>query len=439
MTGLARKSLSAPSPARAFLFDVDGTLVDSGGAGLRAMRRAFQEVIGVQDPFRGDSFTGRTDPHIFRTAVKRHLRRDPTAAEERAFFDCYLRCLSEEVPSSRRYRVLPGVVTVLEALSARPGCLLGLCTGNLEEGARLKLARANLNRFFAFGGFGSDDEDRAALTRVAIERARIAAGGPVDPLVIGDSPHEVTAARRNGARVALVATGWTPSEALRALDPDLFFESFADEEATVARLLGLGDSIRAGVADVARAADVVRQGGVLVHPTSTLYGFGGDAMDAAVVARVRRLKGGREAPFLVLVPGAEAAWSLASEVPEAARRLASRFWPGPLTLVLPASDRVPRHLAGPGGTVAVRVDAHPFAHALAAAAGVPLLSSSANRSGEPPPSAPDEVSRDLVLACDLFIEDHVALEGRPSSVVRVRDDCVEVLREGAIPRGDIEQ
>lgn len=439
MTGIARNSLSAPSPVRAFLFDVDGTLVDSGGAGLRAMRRAFTEVVGVEDPFRGDSFTGRTDPHIFRTAVERHLRRTATPAEEREFFDRYLRSLAREVPESPRYRVLPGIVAVLEALSARPGCLLGLCTGNLEEGARIKLARADLNRFFAFGGFGSDDPDRAALTRVAIERARVAAGGPVDPLVIGDSPHEVTAARRNGVRVALVATGWTPREALRALDPDLFFESFADEEATVARLLDLGDSLRAGVADVARAVDVVRRGGVILHPTSTLVGFGGDAMDPAVVARVRGLKGGRDTPFLVLVPSAEAAWSLASEVPEAARRLASRFWPGPLTLVLPASDRVPRHLAGPDGTVAVRVDSHPFARALAAAAGVPLLSSSANRSGEPPPSAPDEVSRDLVLACDLFIEDHGALEGRPSSVVRVRDDRVEVLREGAISRGDIER
>lgn len=436
---ITRDSLSAPCPARAFLFDVDGTLVDSGGAGLRAMRRAFTEVVGLADPFRGDSFTGRTDPHIFRTAVQRHLGRAATPAEERAFLDRYLRHLSEEVPSSPRYRVLPGVVTVLEALSARPGCLLGLCTGNLEAGARIKLARADLNRFFAFGGFGSDDPDRAALTRVAIERARVAAAGPVDPLVIGDSPHEVTAARRNGARVALVATGWTPREALQALDPDLFFESFEDEEATVARLLDLEDSLRAGVSDLARAVDVVRRGGVLVHPTSTLYGFGGDATDPDVVARVRRLKGGRDTPFLVLVPDAQTAWSLAATVPEAARRLASRFWPGPVTLVLPASDRVPRPLVGPGGTVAVRVDAHPFAQALAAAAGVPLLSTSANRSGGPAPCAPDEVARDLVLACDLFVEDPGTLEGRPSSVVRVRDGRVEVLREGAISRRDIER
>lgn len=447
----ARDHLSAPSPARAFLFDVDGTLVDSGGAGIRAMRRAFTEVVGVENPWpppdsghapppadRFDSFSGRTDPYIFRVAVEHYLGRSATPEEERAFFDRYLRYLAEEVPASPRYRVLPGVVGVLQALSARPGCVVGLCTGNLEKGARLKLARGDLNRFFAFGGFGSDDADRGALTRVAIERARLAAGGAVNPLVVGDSPHEVTAARRNGAPVALVATGWTPRQVLQALEPDLFFESFADEEASVARLLGLGDSLRAGVTEVARAVDVVRRGGVLLHPTSTLYGFGGNALDPAVVARVRRLKGGRETPFLVLVPDAEVAWSLASQVPRAAQQLASRFWPGPLTVVLPASDQVPPHLVGPDGTVAVRVEAHPFARALAAATGVPILSSSANRSGEPPPSAPDEVSRDLLLACDLFIEDPRVLEGRPSSVVRVRDDRVEVLREGAIPRGDIE-
>lgn len=440
--------LSAPSPARAFLFDVDGTLVDSGGAGVRAMRRAFAEVMGIADPWpqndassarRFDSFAGRTDPYIFRTAVSRHLDRQATAEEEREFFERYLRYLASEVSASPRYRVLPGVVGVLEGLSARPGCLVGLCTGNIEEGARIKLARADLNRWFRFGGFGSDDGDRATLTRFAIERARAVAGGPVDPLVIGDSPHEVVAARQNMARVALVATGWTPREALCALEPDLFFESFEDEEAAVARLLGIGDSLRAQVSDVARCADLVRRGGVVVHPTSTLYGFGGNALDALVVSRVRRLKGGRETPFLVLVPDAESAWSLASEVSETAQRLASRFWPGPLTLVLPASGRVPGHLVGPDGTVAVRVDPHPFAQALPRAAGLPILSTSANRTGEPPPASAEEVARDLVLASDLFVADHEPLLGRPSSIVRVRGEAVEVLREGAIPRGAITQ
>lgn len=418
---------------------MDGTLVDSGGAGLRAMRRAFMEVTGVSDPFRGDSFTGRTDPHIFRTAVERHLGRPPTLDEETAFFHRYLDLLAAEVPSSSRYRVLPGVIPVLEALSARPGCLLGLCTGNVEAGARLKLARADLNRFFSFGGYGSDSADRKVLTRIAIQRAESLSRGPVDALVIGDSPHEAEAARRNGVRVALVATGWTPREDLLALRPDLFFESFADEEAAVARLLGLGDTLRAGVGEVARAADLVRRGGVIVHPTSTLYGLGGDAFDPDVVARVRGLKGGRVSPFLVLVQSAEAAWSLVAEVPDIACRLASRFWPGPLTLVLPASDRVPAHLVGPGGTVAVRVDAHPFARALAAGAGVPILSSSANRSGEAPATTAEEVSRDLVLAGDLFVCDGGPLAGRPSTVVRVHGGRVEVLREGAIPHGDIER
>ena len=430
-------SLSDPSRVQVFLFDLDGTLVDSGGAGLRAMREAFQQVMGIQDPFRGDSFTGRTDPHIFRTAVERHLQRKPTRDEEREFFERYLSRLAVEVPSSRTYRVLPGVPDVLHGLCSRPGCLVGLCTGNLEEGARIKLARADLNRYFRFGGYGSDASDRAELTRIAVERARAIANAPLDVLVIGDSPHEVAAARANAARVALVATGWTPREVLLSLEPDLFFESLADAESCMARMLGLGESLRVRATEVHAAARRIAEGGVIIHPTSTLYGLAGNALDPHVTARIRSLKGAREAPFLVLVPDPETAWTFVSEVPPEARLLAEAFWPGALTLVLPASDRVPPHLVGPDRTIALRVDAHPFARALPAASRVPVLSTSANRSGDAAPARADEVSRDLILSCDLFVWDSSPLLGAPSTLVRVVAGRAEGLREGAVSREEV--
>lgn len=422
---------------KVFLFDLDGTLVDTGGAGLRAMRQAFEQVIGIEDPFRGDSFTGRTDPHIFRTAVQRHLGRAPEKGEEERFFDLYLKYLTLEVPASPRYRVLPGIEDLLEALYSRDWCLLGLCTGNLERGARIKLERARLNRFFSFGGFGSDCADRAELTRVAIEKAQALAHGPTECTVIGDSPHEAFAARKNGVRVALVATGWTPAVTLKACNPDLFFESFAEPEVALARLLGLGESLRAQETEVQKAADIVKMGGVVIHPTSTLYGIAGNALREDVVARVRRLKGGRSEPFLVIVHAADVAFSMAASVPEKAQKLAARFWPGPLTLVLAAADWVPKHLVGPEGTVAVRVDSHPFALGLACEANVPLISTSANRSGDEPPHSAEKVARDLILACDLFVQGPGPLIGKPSTLVKVTSDEAVVLREGAIPSSEI--
>lgn len=422
---------------KAFLFDIDGTLITTGGAGRTAMSRAFEDLFHVPDPFHGDTFSGKTDPIIFRTAAVRHFGRDPTPDEERAFNEHYLECLPEDLAASPDYRVLPGMDRLLEALASRPDCLLGLCTGNMEPGARLKLEQGDLNRFFEFGGFGSDSGDRALLTRLACERAADRAGGPVDPLVVGDSTRDEKAARDNGFPVALVATGWTEPEVLRDLAPDFFFESFEDTESAVALLLGLGAGLRTDPDHLERAVHRLRQGGVIIHPTSTLYGFGGDAKNPAVAARIRGLKGGRAGPFIVLSSHPDAALALAREVPAAARALATRFWPGPLTLVLPAADGVLPGVRAPDGTIAVRVDAHPVALELTRALDGPLLSTSANRSGGTPPSSAGDVEADLVAATDLFVEDAVPLVGAPSTVVRVTAQGVEVLREGAIPESDL--
>jgi L-threonylcarbamoyladenylate synthase len=172
---------------------------------------------------------------------------------------------------------------------------------------------------------------------------------------------------------------------------------------------------------------------MIVYPTSTLYGLGGDATDPSVAARIRGIKGNREAPFVLLAASPQDAFALAADVPEAARRLADRHWPGPLTLVLPAADHVPATVTGPDGTIAVRVDPHPFPRALAKAAGCPLISTSANLAGRPAPGTSDAVAPDIVGACDLFVVDPAPLGGRPSTLVRVVGDRITVLREGALP------
>ncbi len=424
-------------PTRAFLFDVDGTLIRAGGAGKDAFVAAWQQVFPQPHAFDAFRFDGCTDPGILADGARAALGRDATPAETEAFFATYLDLLPRIIDGAERYRVLPGIPQVLEGLAARPDCVLGLCTGNLEAGARVKLERGGLNRFFAFGGFGSDSMDRAALTRVAWRRAEAMAGGPVEAWVIGDSPRDYAAAKANGLPVALVATGGTDPAALAALRPDLLFPSFEDWEAGLARLLGLGDGLRCGSRDVARAARVVREGGVLVYPTETLYGLGGDGLDPAPAMRIRSIKGARETPFLLLCADADAAFSLAAQVPDTARVLADAFWPGPLTMVLPARPGLPDTVVGRHGTVAVRVDSNPFCRALCRAIEGPLLSTSANRTGQPPPSRSQDVEPFVVGASDLFVTRRRPLVGRPSTLVAVTGAVVDMLRPGAVPEGAI--
>ncbi len=419
-------------PSRAFLFDLDGTLVDAGGAGRRAFERIWRDVLDRPHPFDGMPFSGCTDIEILQNGAMLDLGRPLNDQELSRILDRYLAVLPEEVAKLSGAALLPGAGALLRGLSARPDCLLGLCTGNIEAGARAKLAPWDLNRFFSFGGFGSDAIDRVQMTGHAIRRARERAGKGVSILVIGDSIRDAVAAQGNNVRVALVASGKTSADDLLAQSPDLFFPTLADWETVLARFLDLGDSLRCGVDDVARAADRVQKGGVIVYPTSTLYGIGGDATDPAVAKRIRHIKGGHAAPFVLLAASIEDAFALTSDVPETARTLAARHWPGPLTLVLPASDRLPVEVTGPDGTVAIRVDPHPFPRELATATGRPLISTSANLAGEDAPGTADDVSPDIVGTCDLFVVDPAPLGGRPSTLVRVVGGRVEVLREGAL-------
>ncbi|MEK7854083.1 MAG: HAD hydrolase-like protein [candidate division NC10 bacterium] len=221
--------------ARILLFDLDGTLVLTGGAGVRALDRAFQDLYGLQDAGRGVPFHGRTDLRIIRDIVERKLHRPMGADEAVAICDRYLPYLEEEVQRSATYRVLPGVPALLTLLAARGDCLVGLGTGNVEAGARIKLARADLNRFFPFGGFGSDAEDRVELLRRAAARGEARRGPGADGLaqvvVIGDTHLDVESGRALGARTVAVATGGESAAALEQAKPDVLLADLSDAEA----------------------------------------------------------------------------------------------------------------------------------------------------------------------------------------------------------------
>ena len=212
------------------LFDVDGTLLDSGGAGARAWARAFDELYGVPADIDSHSEAGETDPVVARATFRASVGREPEGPELGRLFGSYLYALSEEVARSPGYRVLPGVVDRLSEL-AREGVLLGITSGAMEGAARVKLARGDLNRFFVVGGYGSDSPDRGELTRIGLAKASMLHGHGVRPdrtFVVGDTPRDVAAAHEAGAVAVAVASGRFPAEELRAAGAEHVLASLED-------------------------------------------------------------------------------------------------------------------------------------------------------------------------------------------------------------------
>ena len=206
----------------AILFDIDGCLISTGGAGARAWRHAFESLHGIPADIGRFSEAGMTDPDVGRLTFQNVIGRDPSDREMARLMAAYLDRLTIEVEESPGYRVMPGVVDLLPHL-VEIGVLLGLTSGALEAGAHIKLARAGLNRYFCFGGYGSDSRDRAELTRRAIERAGVIHGHALDPgrvVVVGDTPLDIAAARANAAVSVGVATGKYSVEQLRASGAD---------------------------------------------------------------------------------------------------------------------------------------------------------------------------------------------------------------------------
>jgi L-threonylcarbamoyladenylate synthase len=182
------------------------------------------------------------------------------------------------------------------------------------------------------------------------------------------------------------------------------------------------------------AAEVIQAGGVIVYPTETLYGIGADALNASAGNRVHVAKQRKERkPLLVIVPDRDSVSLLSQEAPPAARTLMEAFWPGPLTLVLPASDNVPGEVTQGTGTVGIRIPSSPLCIQLLRLAGTPIISTSANISGDGPCQSVDEIENVLKPHVDLLLDAGPLEESGPSTVVDVTTDVPRILRAGTIP------
>lgn len=185
--------------------------------------------------------------------------------------------------------------------------------------------------------------------------------------------------------------------------------------------------------EIERLAAILRAGGVVAYPTETFYGLGALARDEGALLRLARAKGRPEGKPLPLVAADEAMVEAVAVFGPVARRLAERFWPGPLTLVLPARGGLPAPITGGTGTVGIRVPGSELARALCRAAGGPLVSTSANPAGAPPPSSVAALDAALVARIDGVLDGGATPGGLPSTVVTVGADGVTLAREGAVP------
>ncbi len=228
---------------RLYLFDIDGTLVTTGGAGRRALERAFRDVLGWAGALDHVAFGGMTDRLLVRAAFAgRGLDAGAARAAEPDLLAAYAAALADELArAAAGCRALPGVTALLDALAPRDDVLPALLTGNVAPGARLKLAACGLAGRFDVGAWGDDADDRPGLLPVACARAAARAGRPFagpDAVVIGDTPADVAVARAHGARAVAVATGAASRADLAACRPDALLDDLADLERALAALAG---------------------------------------------------------------------------------------------------------------------------------------------------------------------------------------------------------
>jgi phosphoglycolate phosphatase len=212
---------------KAVLFDIDGTLLYTGGAGAVAWQRAFRELHHVDAGIEEHTHAGMTDPEIAEIVFREVIGRDGTDPELAEALTCYLTHLGDAVAESKGYELKPGIVDLLERLS-HEGILLGIVTGNIESAAHRKLSRGDLNRFFTFGGYGSDSRNRTELTVKALDRGSTVSGTPLDldaTIAVGDTPRDIEAGHGAGIRVAGVATGRYSVAELEAAGADWALET----------------------------------------------------------------------------------------------------------------------------------------------------------------------------------------------------------------------
>jgi phosphoglycolate phosphatase len=218
------------SPYRILLFDIDGTLVSTGGAGAVAWRIAFDELHGIPADIGKYTDAGMTDPDVGAKTFESVLGREPTAHELALLLQRRLEHLPEAVAESKAYHVLPGVPERLRQLS-RAGHLLGIITGNGDGAAHIKLARGDLNRWFTFGAYASAGIDRAGIVRQALQRGEAMLGRDVpntEIYVIGDTPLDIQAAHAAGCNAVGVATGHFDAAALNEAGADHVVETMEE-------------------------------------------------------------------------------------------------------------------------------------------------------------------------------------------------------------------
>ncbi len=196
------------------LFDIDGTLLYTGGSGRIAFEKAFEELFGLQEVWQDLIPDGKTDPMIISEIVARTLSRALSADEYVRLMNRYHDFFEIEILNPPKFQILPGVPGLLEKLSQQSDVLLGVATGNYEQAAWAKLRKGNLQTHFRFGGFGSDHENRTELTRIGLERGEKILGRKArrdQVFLIGDTPHDVRVGKELGVKTIAVATGRTSS------------------------------------------------------------------------------------------------------------------------------------------------------------------------------------------------------------------------------------
>ena len=204
------------------LFDIDGTLIDTGGAGLIALNRTVEDLLGIENSMDGVNPAGKTDLQILREALAKHSR-EPSQDFINNFLNAYPGHLADALRKTNG-SVKPGVEVLLNDLECKPEYCLGLLTGNLEVGAQLKLKRYSLWHYFKLGAYGTDDENRNGLVQVAIRKYSEKFGVPLQSsecVIIGDTPRDVECAQVNGSPCLAVATGRYDFETLNKNGADL--------------------------------------------------------------------------------------------------------------------------------------------------------------------------------------------------------------------------
>ncbi|MDZ4832997.1 MAG: HAD family hydrolase [Candidatus Melainabacteria bacterium] len=225
---------------RLVLFDIDETITASDGAGRRAIGRALNDIYGIDASKITLSMSGKTDPQILREIFKAVEKNDEEIDEmlgrKDEMFNIYLDLLEEELKNAKYFIVHQGVVELLESLSAHSNGYLGLLTGNIERGARLKLEQFGLNKYFPLGAYGSDHASRNELPAIATLRAKEhfkVDFRPEQVVIIGDSIYDVLCAKGYGARSIAVNTGKTSKADLEEQKPDYLFANLTDTHAVI--------------------------------------------------------------------------------------------------------------------------------------------------------------------------------------------------------------